>query len=146
MRKQELQRDNWHGKNRTVQSIARQIDRETTSRAATETLRALIVVEARNELYGSPVGPPEWAKFAFRCYNCRNLIELCADVPFSPSGLSPRKCKVCGKLQPMIENRRRYDPKVILTIEQDLESLVQSKLAAGGTLDVASAGGSQVER
>lgn len=114
---------------------ARALDRQATARAATETLRRIDELEAIYELYGKD-GPPDWANYVLRCYRpgCGAVVLFCDTVPFSPTGLSTLTCKVCKAKQPTTEMRRKYDPRFLVLIKDDvLNYLAKRKNAARAT-------------
>ena len=111
----------------------RQEMRSELAAAASETLDIVDKIDARETLYGKALQPHH--KFVFRCYKCEGIVLLLDEIPFSPGGLSPVSCKLCGKLQPMIDGRRRYDTKLVRSVEEDVKDYLgklNSTQAEGG--------------
>lgn len=90
-------------------------------RMISETKRVAERFALIQELYGKG-GIPIWAKFVMRCGRCHSFMIFCDEVPFSPTGLSPLKCKKCGALQAMVNNRQNYHPDLLVGVEKDVEN------------------------
>lgn len=97
-------------------------EKENTARVAKDVLRISDQIAGRRELYGDKLTPT--TKYVIRCYLCDSVVLLCDEIPYSNSGLSSISCKKCGKLQPMVEHRTKYDPKIVLTLEADIKKHV----------------------
>ena len=98
---------------------ARQTAKTKLTKACNETLRVVDRHAAKLKLY--PVQPTDRDQYVIRCARCKNVVLFCDEAPANPAGLSPLTCKSCGKIVPMVENRRKYDPQCVRLIDDEIK-------------------------